>query len=234
MTSTNPERAFGPGLRPVRMFMTTPTLEEYLEAIYKLSGEGVVRPTQIAESIGVSGPTVTATLKRLEARGLITRTGTQVVLTDEGIRQSLDIVRKHRVAESFLVDVLGLDWEAAHEDACRLEHAMSTRVLEALERFLDNPSVCPHGHPIPTAEGHVDETPGQLLSDAPEGEKLRVLRVAESEDVLGYLGDRGLRPGAGVRITGHDEVGGLVTLEVEGSPVVISTDIAKRVTVTTS
>ena len=212
--------------------MTTPTLEEYLETIYKLSEDGFVRPTQIADAIGVSGPTVTATLKRLQARGLITRTGTKVVLTEEGVERSLDIVRKHRVAERFLVDVLGMDWDTAHEDACQLEHAMSTRMLEALEKFLDNPSECPHGHPIPTAEGQVNRTPGRPLSSAAEGEVTAVLRVTEEEEVLRYLGEHGLRPGAAVTITKHDPVGGLLSLEVDGTPIVLSSDMAGHVTVT--
>ncbi|TLM79729.1 MAG: metal-dependent transcriptional regulator, partial [Actinobacteria bacterium] len=86
--------------------MPTPTLEEYLEVIYKLSRDGSVRPTMIADAIGVSGPTVTATLRRLEAQGLVARQGTDVVLTEDGLSESLLIVRKHRVAERFLVDTL--------------------------------------------------------------------------------------------------------------------------------
>jgi len=211
--------------------MPTTTLEEYLETIYKLSRNGTVRPTQIAESMGVSGPTVTATLRRLEARGLVSRSGTAVELTAEGMSQSLDVVRKHRIAERFLVDVLGLDWEAAHEDACLLEHAMSSRMLEALERYLNNPEVCPHGHPIPSAQGVLPEPSGQSLSDAPAGESFTVLRVAEDEDVLGYLGKRGLRPGASVIIKDRDVVGGILTLEVDGALEVLSLDIGRHVTV---
>lgn len=214
--------------------MPTPTLEEYLETIYKLSGDGPVRPTQIADAIGVSGPTVTATLKRLESHGLVSRDGTKVELTAEGQARSLDIVRKHRVAERFLVDVLGLDWEAAHEDACLLEHAMSARMLEALESYLDNPSECPHGHPIPTAEGRVDEAPGQLLSDVEPESSVVVLRVEEDEDVLGYLGSRRLRPGASVRVVDRDSVGGLISLEIDGSPEVLSLAMARFVTVSKS
>lgn len=210
--------------------MPTATLEEYLEAIYKLSHEGVVRPTQIAESIGVAGPTVTATLKRLESRGLIRREGTSVVLTEEGVARSLEIVRKHRIAERFLVDVLGLDWEAAHEEACLLEHAMSGRVLLALERFLDNPEECPHGHPIPSASGRVSETPGRSLVEVAVGDTVDVLRVAEDEDVLGYLGSKGLRPGATVRVLERD-AGGLVGLEVDGVAAVLAADVARHVTV---
>jgi DtxR family Mn-dependent transcriptional regulator len=211
--------------------MPTPTLEEYLETIYKLSQQGVVRPTQIAEEIGVAGPTVTATLKRLEAHGLVTRAGTDVVLTRAGEADALEIVRKHRVAERFLVDVLGLDWGDAHEDACRLEHAMSGRVLAALERYLDNPDVCPHGHPIPTAAGIVDATDGRSLADAQAGESLTVLRVAEKENVLGYLGERGLRPGATFSVSDRDAVGQLLTLDIDGQREVLSFDIARHVTV---
>lgn len=211
--------------------MPTTTLEEYLEAIYKLSQNGAVRPTLIAEAMSVSGPTVTATLKRLESRDLVSRVGTEVVLTEEGMAQSLEIVRKHRIAERFLVDVLGLDWEAAHEDACLLEHAMSGRMLEALERYLNNPEVCPHGHPIPTAQGVRIEPSGRSMDRLEMGEAARVLRVAEDEDVLGYLGSRGLRPGAVIRVLERDAVGGLLALEIDGVSTVLSLDVARHVTV---
>ncbi len=136
--------------------MPTATLEEYLESIYRLSAdEASVRPTQIAEAVGVSGPTVTATLRRLEAQGFVVREGTSVVLTPVGRERAIDILRRHRVAESFLVDTLGLEWDVAHEEACLLEHALSPRVVVALEKFLDNPTSCPHGHPIPAADGSV-------------------------------------------------------------------------------
>jgi len=211
--------------------MPTTTLEEYLETIYKLSGAGMVRPTQIADSMGVSGPTVTATLKRLEAQGLVTREGTGVVLTFEGEARSVDIVRKHRIAERFLVDVLGLDWEAAHEDACLLEHAMSPRVLEALERYLGDPTVCPHGHPIPAADGSVLLAAGESLDLVEPGFSARVLRVAEDEEVLGYLGTIGLKPGAVVRVVAAEPFDGPLTVEVGGLTRALGRDIARLVTV---
>jgi len=212
--------------------MPTPTLEEYLETIYKLSAEtGTARPTQIAEAMGVSGPTVTATLGRLEARDLVIREGRAVRLTEAGTVQALDIVRKHRIAETFLVDVLGLDWEAAHEDACLLEHAMSARVLEALEAYLDNPDVCPHGHPIPSATGIIAEESGRSLADLEAGEMGTILRVAEEEDVLSYLGERGLKPQVSVRVKDRDLVGGLLVLEIDDVTRVLALDIARYVTV---
>jgi DtxR family Mn-dependent transcriptional regulator len=210
----------------------TATLEEYLEAIYKLSQHGAVRPTQVAESVGVSGPTVTATLRRLEAHGLIVRDGTRVVLTDEGMARSLDIVRRHRIAETFLVNTLGLDWNAAHEEACALEHALSPRVLAALETFLDNPSVCPHGHPIPAADGSVACISGVALCDVQSGRTTTVLSVAEdNEQILGYLGELGLKPGAQAKVIDVAPFQGPLTVEINGIRTAIAREIARLVTV---
>lgn len=211
--------------------MPTPTLEEYLETIYKLSQDGTVRPTQIADAIGVSGPTVTATLKRLAGHGLISREGTEVVLTDEGKAWSVDIVRKHRVAERFLVDTLGLDWEAAHEEACLLEHALSPRVLSALERYLGDPTVCPHGHPIPLADGSVAATGGIGLDSVEPGRTVRVLRVAEDEELLGYLGDIGMRPGVEFEVVSTEPFGGPLTVRIAEETRALARDVARFVTV---
>lgn len=215
--------------------MPTATLEEYLESIYKLAAQGSVRPTQVADAIGVSGPTVTATLRRLESQGLVTREGTAVVLTDEGTARALDIVRRHRIAERFLVDALGLDWDAAHEDACLLEHALSPRVLAALEIFLDNPAVCPHGHPIPSADGSVASLTGTLLADVEAGSTVSVLYVAEDDDeLLGYLGDLGLRPGAKVAVIDSAPFDGPLTVDVAHTRTAIARNVARLVTVETS
>jgi len=211
--------------------MPTPTLEEYLETIYKLSSDGVAKPTQIAEAMGVSGPTVTATLRRLETQGFVSRQGTDVVLTPDGLARSVDIVRKHRIAERFLVDVLGLDWDAAHEDACLLEHAMSPRVVDALERFLGDPTVCPHGHPIPSADGSVALTAGLSLDQVAPGFSATVLRVAEDEELLGYLGAIGLRPGVVVNVVDAEPFDGPLTIEVGESRRPLARDVARRVTV---
>jgi DtxR family Mn-dependent transcriptional regulator len=212
--------------------MPTATLEEYLETIYKLSQSGLVRPTAIADSIGVSGPTVTATLRRLEAHDYVTRQGTNVILTAEGTARALDIVRRHRVAETFLVQTLGLDWDAAHEDACMLEHALSPRVLEALEQFLDNPEVCPHGHPIPNADGSVAAITGEPLCDVSANRSVRVLRVSEENDaLLGYVGSLGLRPGAIVTVAESAPFGGPLTLDISGVRTAIARDVARLVTV---
>jgi len=214
--------------------MPTATLEEYLESIYRLSDAGpAVRPTQIAESIGVSGPTVTATLRRLESQGFIVREGTSVVLTPVGRERALDILRRHRVAESFLVDTLGLEWDDAHEEACLLEHALSPRVVDALEVFLGNPSLCPHGQPIPAADGSVSVgESGERLSEVALGATVSVLRVsAGSEHMLGYLGVLGLRPGARVTVVEAAPFAGPLTIEVQGLRTAIAREVAALVTV---
>lgn len=210
--------------------MPTPTLEEYLETIYKLSEHGTVKPTAIAESVGVSGPTVTNTLKRLEGGGYVIRQGTDVVLTESGSAAALDIVRKHRVAERFLVDVLGLGWDEAHDDACRLEHALSPRVLVALEEFLNNPEVCPHGNPIPRADGKIPSAQGTPLASLGLGARCEVVRIEEEdEELLRYLKEIGLVPGAQVLIAEVAPFSGPFTLSVGGRSSAISHEIAEKV-----
>lgn len=206
------------------------TLEEYLEAIYKLSLRGDVRASQIAESLGVSAPTVTAGLRRLEAAGLVTRPEGKVALTDRGVSESVAIVRRHRIAERFLVDALGLGLDVAHEEACRLEHALSDTVLEALERYLDNPESCPHGHPIPKRDGRVDVEHGMPLCDLATGTRAVVVSVPE-EDVLAYMGELGIRPGMGIVVEAAAPFEGPLLIEVEGRRAALDRGIACLVTV---
>ncbi len=212
--------------------MPTATLEEYLEAIYKLHEKGAVRPTKIAEAVAVSGPTVTATLKRLQARGFITRSKGAVELTPEGERAALDIIRRHRLAEKLLVDVLGMSWDEAHEDACLLEHALSPRVQAALESFLDNPTVCPHGHPIPSAEGIVEKVVGEPLCDISQGDAGEIVQVAEdNEELLQYLASLGMFPGTDVRICEIAPFKGPLLVEVNGSQYAIAREVAGKILV---
>lgn len=212
--------------------MPSSTIEEYLEAIYKLSERGTVRPTPIAEALSVSGPTVTATLKRLESQGLVVRDDGDVVLTDEGRHIALDIVRKHRLAERFLVDVLGMSWDEAHEDACKLEHAFSPRVLNALETYLDNPSVCPHGYPIPNADGEVESVEGVALCELGAGAEVRIVQVAEDDEaMLAYLGSMGMFPGTTVCVREVAPFKGPLLVDVGGSSYALGREVADSILV---
>jgi DtxR family Mn-dependent transcriptional regulator len=210
--------------------MPSATIQEYLEAIYKLSLKGEVRPTQIAEVLAVSGPTVTATLRRLESAELVTRPEGGVALTGQGQREAIEVVRRHRLAERFLVDALQLPWESVHEEACLLEHAMSPRVLEALEIFLDNPSVCPHGHPIPSVEGILPVPAGSPLADLEAGSEGFVVRVSEDDEkVVAYLGSIGLVPGTRVRVLEVAPFEGPMLVVVPGGEHAVSREVAKSV-----
>jgi len=210
--------------------MPSATLQEYLEAIYKLSLDGEVRPTQVAEALSVSGPTVTATLRRLEAADLVTRPAGGVALTDLGRREAIAVIRRHRIAERFLVDALNLPWESVHEEACLLEHAMSPRVLAALEQFLDNPAVCPHGHPIPSVDGAIPEPAGVPLGTLPEGTVGTVVRVSEEDDqVLSYLSTLRLVPGSPVRVVEVAPFGGPLLVDAAGSEHPLSREVAALV-----
>ncbi|MBN2566100.1 MAG: metal-dependent transcriptional regulator [Candidatus Eisenbacteria bacterium] len=213
--------------------MPSATMEEYLEAIYKLAEKGPVRPTPIAESLGVSGPTVTATLKRLQSQGLIERVDGDVVLTKDGHAAAIDIVRRHRISERFLVDVLGLSWDEAHEEACMLEHALSPRVLEALEEYLDNPVVCPHGHPIPHRDGTVAPVVGSSLCTLSEGSEVRIVQVEEDDDaMLTYLGSMGMFPGTHIKVCEVAPFKGPIIVEVDGSTYALGREVADRILVT--
>jgi DtxR family Mn-dependent transcriptional regulator len=214
--------------------MPSATLEEYLEVIYKMSLNGDVRPTQIAEALSVSGATVTASLGRLEKAGLVTRPEGGVALTESGRAEAIAVVRRHRIAERFLVDALGLPWDAAHEEACRLEHAMSPRVLEALETFLSNPAVCPHGHPIPSVNGEMAELAGRPLAQLAAGATGVVVRVAEDdEDVLTYVASLGLFPGVQVQVVESAPFEGPLLVSVAGRKHALARAVANIVSVET-
>lgn len=212
--------------------MPSATLEEYLEAIYKAAERGEVRPGQLAETLGVSAPTVTATLGRLQTRGLIERPGGAVALTPTGREAALDIIRRHRLAERFLVDVLGLGWDEVHDEACILEHALTPRVQDALERFLDNPEVCPHGHPIPSKDGAIATQTGRPLAEAVSGDVVKIVRVDDEDgELLSYLASLGMFPGTGVRVCDIGPFKGPLLVEVGTARYALGRDVASKIVV---
>jgi DtxR family Mn-dependent transcriptional regulator len=210
--------------------MPSATIEEYLETIYKLAERGPVRPSHLAEALGVSAPTVTATLGRLEAQGLIERPGGAVELTIAGRQGALDIIRRHRLAERFLVDTLGLSWDEVHEEACQLEHALSPRVQLALERFLNNPEVCPHGHPIPSADGTIAQSEGEPLCETEVGGEGEIVRIDdEGGEMLGYLASLGMFPGTRVKVCDAAPFKGPLLVEVGDARYALGRDVAEKI-----
>jgi DtxR family Mn-dependent transcriptional regulator len=208
------------------------TTEMYLRTIYELEEEGIVPlRARIAERLHQSGPTVSQTVARMERDLLVRVQGDRhLELTDEGRIRATRVMRKHRLAERLLIDVIGLDWEKVHEEACRWEHVISEDVERRLVELLDSPTVSPYGNPIPgLAELGVAETPAtfrsgnEQLQDVVKGGSAptRVVIERMSEEIqkdvemMGTLRVAGIRPGAEVSA----ELGGLgVRLTAEGSP----------------
>src|SRR5438309_2773600 len=155
-----------------------PPIEEYLEAIYELQEEGVaVIQARLAERLGHSAPSVSEMVGRLRSDGFVVAEGRSLTLTAKGHRRAESVVRKHRLAERLLTDVIGLEWHKTHLEACRWEHVISDDVEARLVTLLGNPSTCPHGNPIPGAEPprrHLT-----ALADSEPGDHVRLERVTE-------------------------------------------------------
>jgi DtxR family Mn-dependent transcriptional regulator len=207
-----------------------PPVEEYLEAIFSLEEEGIpVIQARLAERLDKAAPSVSEMLERLEADGLILRNGRRISMTPEGASLAAGVVRKHRLAERLLVDIIGLDWGKAHLEAGRWEHVISDEVEDRLVVLLGNPTTCPHGNPIPGVEPTGPEQ--HRLADSKPGDRVRLERITESVEhdaaSLLYLGDHGLTPG--VTVTVHAKApDGTLTLIVCGSTVALGPSMTRR------
>ncbi len=175
-----------------------PPLEEYLEAVHELEEEGTtVIQARLAERLGHSAPAVSEMIHRLREEGYLEIDGRALSLTGTGRKLAESVVRKHRLAERLLTDIIGLPWASSHVEACRWEHVISDEVAEHLVVLLGNPTTCPHGNPIP-GSGR-DERMLTALGDAQTGEHVRLERVTEQVEIdratLVYLSDHGFVPG---------------------------------------
>lgn len=211
-------------------------VEQYLEAIYILTGEGVtVLGSVLADYLNVSRPTVTQTIQRLTGAGLVTMgTGKEIVLTVQGLEKAETVVRRHRLLERWLSDELGLDWAEAHVEAGRLEHAISPLVEQRLYERLGRPSTCPHGNVIPGTGWR--QAHGVPLTQVVPPNQVQVVRIFEyAEEDLGllrFLHQAGLVPGATVKVNAPEsryEAG--VPVEVNGSVYALDHSVAERIIV---
>lgn len=215
--------------------MATATVEDYLKRIYLLqqAREGAIVPVgALAEALGVVPGTATVMVQRLARAGRVRYAPYEgVALTDEGSRLALDVLRRHRLVESFLVAVLELDWSEVHEEAERLEHAISEKLLERIDDYLGRPRFDPHGDPIPDASGSLRERRTHPLAEDGPGTRGRVARVlAQDEAFLRFAAEHGLRPGTVVAVLARDRVGGTVTVAPEeGPPVTIGLAAARKI-----
>jgi DtxR family Mn-dependent transcriptional regulator len=172
--------------------------QDYLKAIYALTTTGqMVTNGLLARELGVSSPSVSAMVKRLADDELLQRPNGRVLrLTASGERTALQVIRRHRLLETFLAQVLEMPWDEVHAEAEVLEHALSARLEERIDAMLGRPVRDPHGDPIPPRHGHHDEAWGEPLDSAPAGCRFRVDRVSDRDSAaLRYLGELGIVPG---------------------------------------
>lgn len=212
--------------------MTTDSMEEYLETICKLNLEqSPVALSALAERLEISLVSANEMIKKLVVRGLaIYEPYKGVTLTAEGQTQAMCVIRRHRLWERFLADVLGIPWDQIHEEACQLEHATSSLVEEKLAQFLNEPETCPHGHPVAGADCHREE--GLLLSEMEPGQRGVVLSVVEHDaDLLRYLAELELRPQAAVEVEEVAPFDGPLTVRIGERRQVVGRQVASQIAI---
>jgi DtxR family Mn-dependent transcriptional regulator len=210
-----------------------PAFEEYCECIFELDEDDVdVIQARIADRLKVSRPAVSEMIRRLEAEGLIVNDGT-ITLTESGRELAEQVVRRHRLAERFLTDVLQLSWAEAHHEAGKWEHIMSQSVEEAIDRMLGSPTTCPHGNPIP-GSAYVDPD-SRPLAQLDVGTQFTVSRIPEELEftpgLLEFLEASAIQPGRAGVITAASPDGTL-TVEIDGRHVGVGSFASERILVT--
>lgn len=194
-------------------------VEDYLKTIFALSTSGeAVTTSAVAGQLGVAAASVSAMLKRLEANDLVHRSNDhRIGLTEHGERHALGIVRRHRLVEVFLAEVLGVPWDEVHAEAEVLEHAVSARLEERIDALLGHPTRDPHGDPIPPSSGQHVEDWGSPLAAAPAGSRFLVQRVSDRDSaMLRHLAELGARPGAVLNVIKWEPFGGPLWVEIDG------------------
>ena len=196
--------------------MATITVENYLKHVLLLSdgSEELVPMGALATALAVVPGTATTMVKSLADEGLLEHQPRQGVrLTAEGRRVALNVLRKHRLVETFLVNVLKMDWSTVHDEAEQLEHAISDEVLDRLDALLGHPEADPHGDPIPSRQGKLSAHVYATLATCVTERALRIVRVTEqSAEFLRFAEQNGLQPGTAVRVSERNLTAGLVTV----------------------
>ena len=217
--------------------MTTPLIdatEMYLRTVWELEEEGITPiRARLVERLGLSAPAVSETVARLDQEGLLhVADDRKLELSEHGRELAMSVMRKHRLAELLLTDVIGLEWEQVHNEACRWEHVISDAVEQRLIELLDNPTTCPHGNPIPGSGAQVPllATLQTMTDAARSGGRATVRRISEKlqGDVtaMRFLRFNGLRPGATAALR---EAAGGVVADLNGAAVVVPVGSADHI-----
>src|SRR5690606_20967498 len=205
------------------------SVEDYLKAIYHLTERGEAASTNsIAEQLGIAAPSVSGMIKRLAEQGLREYERYKgVSLTAQGRREALRMLRRHRLIEAYLVERLGYTWDTVHDEAERLEHAVSDDLVDRLAAALGHPDFDPHGDPIPSADGVMTEQLTRALAEVPTGETVTIVRVDTDEgEQLRWFADNGLVPGAVVSVVEHQPFSGPVIIKRGRNRQVVGREIA--------
>ncbi len=211
--------------------------EECLEILFRLEKNNKrVKTTELAEKLGFPPSSMTVLLQRLANMGLVNYEPYKgVKLTDKGRKVAIKIIRRHRLSERFLTDILGLDWCEVHEHACKLEHAITDKIEEKLDEKLGGPTVCPHGNPIPTPSGKIIFEEDVPLSELQPTDEAIITRIIdENPTLLRRLIAIGILPGVKITVKEKSPLGGALVLKIGDYEVAVGCDVASKICVKTS
>ena len=202
---------------------TSSAIQDYLKAVYILEVErgasaASIPTTALAQRLGVSAASTTNMLKKLATLGLVRHAPYRgAELTEDGRKIALEVVRHHRLLETYLAEVLGVPWDEVHAEAEILEHVLSERLEDRIAEMLGDPEFDPHGHPIPAKDGSMPDASTRTLWDVGEGDSVAIERVSDDEpEALRYLARIGVKPGTGIRVLRRGPLEGPVFIEIEG------------------
>lgn len=198
----------------------SPAVQDYLKAVYMISqeaGGGTVSTQSLAVRLGVTAASATNMLKKLASLGLVDHVNYRgAELTEPGRKIALEVIRHHRLLETYLAEALGVPWDEVHAEAEVLEHVLSEDLEDRIAARLGNPTVDPHGHPIPAKDGSMPSLSKRRLWEAGAGESVAVDRVSDAEaEALRYLAGLGIKPGSRLQVVGRGPVGGPLFVRVE-------------------
>ena len=224
-------RAHDLGVPKLLFSRLSKSTEDYLKAIWLSTRDGPVATGTVASTLGVADASVSEMLGKLSEQGLVHYTPYHGAhLTEGGERAALDLLRRHRLLETFLIEYLGYGWDEVHGEAEALEHAVSARFTERLAARLGHPSHDPHGDPIPAADGTLPDTPDLPLAELDAGQTFKVARLkTQAADVLAYLADLGVQPGTVLTVRRREPLGGPLRIEVGGREAAVSKTLATLV-----
>jgi DtxR family Mn-dependent transcriptional regulator len=213
--------------------LTDEILEDCLQALHRLEAQGRSVAADVAAFAQLTPEVADHALHELEARGLVAPDGPeQIRLTPEGTRQAAGVIRRHRLSERLFADVLGLPWDRVHSEAMRFEHSLTPEAEARLATLLNNPETCPHGAPIPSADGQVTPPDTKTLDRIPAGRRVWIQQIVQEEaPFLRYLASLGLLPRAEIRVEEVAPFGGPLLVRVGNARYALGRDVAAKILV---